>query len=378
MEVRRRNVEPAPVEEKRDFYETIRHFDAFTKVKEEAVVESTITGGFFSALAFSVMGILFLCEIWIWVMHTQVKYDFDVDVDFDAKLNLNFDITVNTPCFGIGADIRDSSGDQYRYMVQIKEEDVDFELEPRLEQQRIQHLEMKQRLHDRGVDLHKTLLREGYDTGHLERAKLSNEAQAKAARQRGHVIAINFGSGKKACRFWGSVPLHKVSGMFQIQSGKTVPGEMAGIFGGMGNVRMDFFGGPKANFTHRIDHFSFGEPSSGLVYPLDGDMIYQSGDSEEFNYIINVVPTRLRTIRFKSNTYQYAVTQHTKKTEAGQGGIFIKYDFAGLGVEVTESREKITSLVTRLCGILGGIFASSGILSSLISFLSISVQKSRA
>ena len=87
-----------------------------------------------------------------------------------------------------------------------------------------------------------------------------------------------------------------------------------------------------------------------------------------------MVSTRLRTIKFNSNTYQYAVTQHTKKTESHQAGIFIKYDFAGLGVEVTESREKVTSLVTRLCGILGGIFASSGLLSSLISFLSISVQ----
>ena len=65
------------------------------------------------------------------------------------------------------------------------------------------------------------------------------------------------------------------------------------------------------------------------------------------------MPTRLRTIKFNSNTYQYAVTQHTKKTESHQAGIFIKYDFAGLGVEVVESREKITSLFTRLCGILG-------------------------
>ena len=59
------------------------------------------------------------------------------------------------------------------------------------------------------MDLHKALLREGYDTGHLERAKLSNDAQAEAARRRGHVIAINFGGGKNACRFWGSVPLHR-------------------------------------------------------------------------------------------------------------------------------------------------------------------------
>ena len=142
---------------------------------------------------------------------------------------------------------------------------------------------------DFSVDLHKALLRQGYDTAHLERAKLSADAQAEAARRRGHVIAINFGGGKNACRFWGSVPLHKVSGMFQIMGGKTMPGEMAGIFGGLGNVRMDFFGGPKANFSHRIDHFSFGEPSSGLVYPLDGDLLYQSDGSEEFNYIFGIL-----------------------------------------------------------------------------------------
>ena len=72
-------------------------------------------------------------------------------------------------------------------------------------------------------------------------------------------------------------------------AGKTVPGEMAGIFGGMGNVRMDFFGGPKANFSHRIDHFSFGEPSSGLLYPLDGDVLYQAHDNEEFNYMNGIL-----------------------------------------------------------------------------------------
>ena len=42
-------------------------------MKYSSLIESTITGGFFSALAFSVMAILFLCEIWIWLMHTNVK-----------------------------------------------------------------------------------------------------------------------------------------------------------------------------------------------------------------------------------------------------------------------------------------------------------------
>ena len=44
-----------------------------------------------------------------------------------------------------------------------------------------------------------------------------------------------------------------------------------------------------------------------------------------------------------------------------------RYDFSGIGVEVTENREALSSLLTRLAGILGGIFASSGIMSSIIA-----------
>ena len=66
-----------------------------------------------------------------------------------------------------------------------------------------------------------------------------------------------------------------------------------------------------------------------------------SKTNEEFNYIINVVPTKLRTTKFTKDTYQYAVTQHAKETEEHRTGIFFKYDFAGLGVEVIETRESL-------------------------------------
>jgi len=90
-------------------------------------------------------------------------------------------------------------------------------------------------------------------------------------------------------------------------------------------------------------------------------------------------------------TYQYAVTQHRKVLTGGGHshigpGIYFKYanlnlflifltisfryDFSGLGVEVVEYRENITSLLTRLAGILGGIFASSGIMASIITLMS--------
>ena len=76
---------------------------------------------------------------------------------------------------------------------------------------------------------------------------------------------------------------------------------------------------PNSQSQLRIDHFSFGEPTSGLLYPLDGEKLIQTSEAEEFNYILNVVPTKLDTSKFRrTETYQYAVTQHSKKApEAG-------------------------------------------------------------
>ena len=64
-------------------------------------------------------------------------------MDFDDKLNLNFDLTVNSPCFAIGADIIDSSGDNWKYNVQINEESADFELPDENEAKRLKLLKLK-------------------------------------------------------------------------------------------------------------------------------------------------------------------------------------------------------------------------------------------
>ena len=77
----------------------------------------------------------------------------------------------------------------------------------------------------------------------------------------------------------------------------------------------------------------------------------------------------MNKLRLTTTTYQYAVTQHTKTSEENPG-IFFSYDFSGLGVEISEYRESFVGLLTRLAGILGGIFASSGIIASVMSFVS--------
>lgn len=69
-----------------------------------------------------------------------------------------------------------------------------------------------------------------------------------------------------ACRIHGSLILNKVTGNLHITPGKSlmVPG---------GHVHLTglFFGVEATNFSHRINQFSFGIPTKGIVYPLEGE-----------------------------------------------------------------------------------------------------------
>ena len=50
-------------------------------------------------------------------------------------------------------------------------------------------------------------------------------------------------------------------------------------------------------------------------------------------------------------------------------GIFFKYDMSPLMVEVQEIRRPFWQFLIRLCGIVGGIFATSGMLNSFVGSL---------
>ena len=80
------------------------------------------------------------------------------------------------------------------------------------------------------------------------------------------------------------------------------------------------------NFSHRIDHLSFGLPTPGLIQPLNGDLkiantsrtlfsmiidfcIIHFQGSQIFQYFLEVVPTVVQTSYANVETYQYAVTE---------------------------------------------------------------------
>lgn len=70
-----------------------------------------------------------------------------------------------------------------------------------------------------------------------------------------------------ACRIYGSLILNKVAGNFHITAGKSLNLPR-------GHVHINAFMSERDyNFSHRINKFSFGDPSPGIVHPLEGDEI---------------------------------------------------------------------------------------------------------
>ncbi|CAI5664503.1 unnamed protein product [Oreochromis niloticus] len=294
----------------------VKELDAFPKVPE-SYVESTASGGTVSLIAFTFMAVLAFLEFFVY-RHTWMKYEYEVDRDFSSKLRINVDITVAMRCQYIGADVLDlaetmvaSDGLQY--------EPVNFELPP---QQRIWHM---------------TLL-------HIqERLRVEHALQDvifKAA----------------------------IKGAPPAQTKRSIPhprghAHLAAL------VAHDSY-----NFSHRIDHLSFGEPLPGIISPLDGTEKIATDSNHMFQYFITIVPTKLNTYKVSAETHQYSVTERERVINHAAGshgvsGIFMKYDISSLMVKVTEQHMPLWQFLVRLCGIIGGIFSTTGMIHGLVGFL---------
>ena len=84
-----------------------------------------------------------------------------------------------------------------------------------------------------------------------------------------------------ACRVHGSLTLNKVSGNFHIAAGKSVP-----LMRGHAHLTT-LFDDNEANFSHRIDRFSFGDPHGSIIQPLEGDeKVTDNGNSNNKSRVI--------------------------------------------------------------------------------------------
>ncbi|XP_066276686.1 endoplasmic reticulum-Golgi intermediate compartment protein 2-like isoform X2 [Branchiostoma lanceolatum] len=267
--------------------------------------EKSTTGATVSLLSFSVIAILVTSEVQRYG-RSEIRYQYEVDREISEKLNITVDITVAMPCEYVGADVTNSLGHYWS----LRDQMTYFELteKQKREQRKLQSV---RRAINAKRSLRDVILQSGLDTS---RTIIRHDHKTLYKKQ------------VDACRFHGQLEIDKVSGTLHIMAGRSVQH-------GSGHnhyLAPDLLQSDKPvtyNFSHRIDLLSFGALTPGILNPLDGE---------------------------------------EKNTDTG---IYIAFELSSIRVHITEEERSLGHLAVRLCGIIGGVYTTSGVLYSLMATL---------
>mmetsp|Transcript_48499 Transcript_48499/g.97576 ORF Transcript_48499/g.97576 Transcript_48499/m.97576 type:complete len:301 (+) Transcript_48499:51-953(+) len=180
----------------------------------------------------------------------------------------------------------------------------------------------------------------------------------------------------EGCSLKGDVSVAKVGGNFHLSTGtlgmKNSPLIMltGGLFGGM--LTGGAFKG--ANLSHTIHSLSFGDSLPGIVNPLTEVTNIVPTDVGQYQFHIKVIPTEYRPLRgapVYSN--QYSMYEQFVRLDllsalqsANAPGIYFYYDFYPVMVQYHENKVSFLQFVTRVCGIIGGVFTVASVLDSVL------------
>jgi len=339
--------------EKKSVLKVVKELDAFPKVPE-TYQETSATSGGLSIITFIIMAILAMSEL-SYYSATDLEFKYEVDTNYSGTVKFNVDMTVAMRCIHIGADVLDQTGEQMFGVNEMKLEPTYWELS---ENQR-EYLDFVQNVNQ--------YLRNDYHAIHEVMWKENRKSMVNRDMPKREGPEPDY--PYDACRVHGTVNLNKVAGNFHIIAGKSIPV----IPRGHAHLSM-MMDKSDHNFTHRIDHISFGDNVEGILYPLDGSEITTEYNYHTFQYFMQVVPTLVRTYRTNMDTYQFAVTEKNRQIDHSKGshgnpGIFMKYDLTPLMIRVTEVHRPYWHFMIRLCGIIGGVFSVSGMFNSLVQFI---------
>jgi hypothetical protein len=267
---------------------------------------------------------------------------------------VNVDITVAMPCDSIGADIVDSTNQNNAYTYgKLTEEPTYFDLTPNQRQKwdtiRNLNLYLRQEHHS----LQEFLWKKETRTQQLFGRDLPPR----------EIQPID---SPDACRLYGTLTVNKVAGNFHVTVGKHIPLPI-----GHAHISL-FMGRTEFNFSHRIEKFSFGEDMSNIINPLEGEEKIASSPNTLFQYYLKVISTDVSTSDLKAKTYQYSTTETQRAIDHeanshGMPGLYFKYDMDAIAVRVIEEHKPFWKFLIRLCGIVGGIYATSGLINTLAS-----------
>ncbi|CAL2249048.1 unnamed protein product [Prunus armeniaca] len=326
--------------------QALKSLDAFPRA-EEHLLQKTQTGAVVSVVGLLIMATLFVHEL-RYYLTTYTVHQMSVDLKRGETLPIHINITFpSLPCDVLSVDAIDMSGKH--------EVDLDTNIwKLRLNSyghiigtEYLSDLVEKEHSHkhDDSKDHHEDKDQEIHLQGAFDQAAEDLIKRVK------HAIANGEG-----CRVFGVLDVQRVAGNFHI----SVHG--LNIF----VAQMIFEGSKNVNVSHIIHDLSFGPKYPGIHNPLDGTERILHDTSGTFKYYIKVVPTEYRYISKEVlPTNQFSVTEYfspMKQFDRTWPAVYFLYDLSPITVTIKEERRSFLHFITRLCAVLGGTFALTGML----------------
>lgn len=323
----------------------LKNFDAFPHAEDHLTLK-TPSGAIVSIIGLLIMVTLFVHELKFYLT-TVTIHQMSVDHTQGETLPIHINITFPAlPCQILSVDAIDMSGKH--------EVDLDTNV-------------WKLRLHKDGYILGSEYLSDLVERGHNE-GHASDEHHKEGGDGHSHSHIFNKDPEKtikevkqamqdqEGCRVFGVLDVERVAGNFHIS-----------IHGLSIVVAQQIFENVKqVNVSHIIHDLSFGPKYPGIHNPLDGTERILHDASGTFKYYLKIVPTEYRYLRGGSmKTNQFSVTEYfteLKNYERNWPAVYFLYDLSPIIVTIKEERRNFTHFITRLCAVLGGTFALTGLL----------------
>ncbi|KAI0501356.1 hypothetical protein KFK09_016301 [Dendrobium nobile] len=329
--------------------QALRNFDAFPRA-EDHLLQKTFSGAVVSIIGLSIMATLFVHEL-KYYLTTYTVHQMSVDLERGETLPIHINVTFpSLPCEVLSVDAIDLSGKhEVDLDTNIWKLHVDSEGHILGTSEFLTDLVEKEHStqeHDGDKDHHEDSSHKKHDQG----VSFGTDAKKMIENTK---QAIEKGQG---CRVYGVLDVQRVAGNFHISVHGLNILVAQQIFGVSSNV----------NVSHVIHDLSFGPKYPGIHNPLDGTTRILHEASGTFKYYIKIVPTEYRYLnKDVLPTNQFSVAEYfvpLKDADRSWPAIFFLYDLSPIAVTIKEERRSFLHFITRLCAVLGGTFALTGML----------------
>jgi len=340
----------------------LRRLDAYARA-EDHLTTQTLSGAVVSVAGMALMAILFVAEVMAFAAPV-LSHEMAVDSTRGEKLPIHLNLTFpSLPCSMLSLDALDMSG---KHEVDIDTTLYKTKLDARgraISSERVSNLtdgahKMRE---DKAGEEGTEEKQEGQKAAKVEVVQPHPlmvggfNAMRSVDRVQQLTQALQNGEG---CNIAGYLEVERVSGNFHVSTHSHSFHVLEAV---LQNNHASL------NVSHTVHSLSFGPPFPGVVNPLDNnERMLSKEEAGTFRYFLKVVPTVYSSLAGPEiPTNQFSVTEYFTPSKGKDGAlpaVYFMYDLFPITVEIKERRRSVGHFLTRVCAVVGGVFAVSGML----------------